>query len=131
MTLHGCYNYYNYCCMGITESKTKQTPAKLCVHFSGWQIALNWPNRMGAFWHALKAAEDQVKLKLKHMRISSGILRDSTYIVCALRLCDTSNLLGLPPTFPYVSLCYFCPIPVHKQSVSPPTCNARVVHTYA
>lgn len=69
--------------MGITESKTKQTPAKLCVHFSGWQIALNWPNRMGAFWHALKAAEDQVKLKLKHVRMSSDILRDYTYVVCA------------------------------------------------
>lgn len=54
--------------MRITESKIKHLPKTVCAFCWLEKITLNWPNRMGAFSHALR--EEQVKLKLKHVPMS-------------------------------------------------------------
>lgn len=107
--------------MRITESKIKHLPKTVCAFCWLEKITLNWPNRMGAFSHALR--EEQVKLKLKHVPMSwefYGLYCTCVCVcVCVCLVAVRHEQLVVP-----AAMCYFCLVPVHKQSV-PPTCSSR------
>lgn len=70
---------------------------------------------MGAFSHALRR-EEQVKLKLKQKHVPMSWEFYGLYCTCVcVRMC----LVAVRHEQLVVPMCYFCLVPVHKQSVPP------------
>lgn len=106
--------------MRITESKIKQTPAKLCVHFSGLANRIKLARSNGRILARLARSEPS---ETETETCANKL--DILWCMCPAGQCDTSHLLCLSPLAP---LCYFCPLSVPQFINSPVSLSAPNLH---
>lgn len=71
---------------------------------------------MGAFSHALRR-EEQVKLKLKQKHVPMSWEFYGLYCTCVCVCVCLVAVRHEQLVVPAAAMCYFCLVPVHKQSV--------------